>query len=210
MGMQTVDSVVARYGEAARSHLAPLFGSAGIAYPPAGLALLVFKEERRLEVWGRSGDRWTHVLDYPILGASGVAGPKLREGDLQVPEGIYRLIAFNPNSAFHLSIKVDYPNAFDRQMGELDGRTELGGDIFIHGGSASIGCVALGDPAIEQLFVLVADIGLENVEVVIAPRDFRASPPRAEAGSEPAWLGELYDTIDHALEPFVGIDDRLP
>ena len=71
-------------------------------------------------------------MEYPILAASGVLGPKLREGDKQVPEGIYGAEALNPNSKFHLSIRLNYPNTFDRRMAQSDGRTQLGGDIMIH------------------------------------------------------------------------------
>lgn len=91
-----------------------------------------------------------------MLAASGGPGPKLREGDLQVPEGVYRLTAFNPNSSYHLSLRVDYPNAEDRAaedraVARSDRRTSLGGDIFIHGKAVSIGCLAIGDPGIEEL-----------------------------------------------------------
>jgi len=71
------------------------------------------------------------VADYRITAASGTAGPKLREGDRQVPEGIYRIVGLNPNSRYHLSMKLDYPNAFDRHQAARDGRARPGSDIFI-------------------------------------------------------------------------------
>ena len=91
------------------------------------------------------------VLADPILAASGVSGPK-REGDKQVPEGFYRIELLNPNSRYHLSLRVNYPNADDLERARQDGRalSTLGGDIMIHGGSASIGCLALGDPAVGE------------------------------------------------------------
>src|SRR4051812_46028735 len=101
---RTVDSVVADLAPRARAHWGPFLRAAGSASPPAEIALPGFKRERRLEVWGRRIDgSWARIDALPILAASGAAGPKLRQGDGQVPEGIYRLVAFNPNSRFHLS-----------------------------------------------------------------------------------------------------------
>ena len=151
----------------------------------------MFKNERRVAVWARSGTSWRFIRNYPILAASGHAGPKLRQGDLQVPEGVYRIEHLNPNSSYHLSMKVSYPNAFDRRMAARDGRTRLGGDIFIHGKDVSIGCVALGDRAIEELFTLVAETGHAKVKVIIAPNDLRvagAAVPRLAAAVGPRAL----------------------
>ena len=124
---RTVQDVMARYGPAAEQRLLPYLQAAGLPYPPTALALLGFKDEKRLEVWGQHAGQWRRIRSYPMLAASGGAGPKLREGDLQVPEGLYRIEALNPNSQFHLSMKVDYPNALDRQQATFDGRDELGG-----------------------------------------------------------------------------------
>lgn len=74
-----------------------------------------------------------HIKSYPILAASGSIGPKLRESDMQVPEGVYQIESLNPNSQFHLSLRVNYPNEFDREQARIDGRAQLGGDIMIHG-----------------------------------------------------------------------------
>jgi murein L,D-transpeptidase YafK len=124
-----------------------------------------------------------------------VLGPKLREGDRQVPEGVYRIASLNPNSRFHLSMEVNYPNDFDRAMAAKDGRVNLGGQIFIHGGTASIGCLAMGDAVIERLFVLVARVGRENVRVVIAPGEPVGTRfPSALVNSVP-WAVDLQATI---------------
>ena len=200
-GERTVAGAVARYGGAARARLRPHFASAHLAYPPREAALLVFKRERRVALWARRGGGWRFVRDYPILAASGHAGPKLREGDYQVPEGIYRIEWLNPNSSYHLSMKVGYPNAFDRQMAARDGRTRLGGDIFIHGKNLSIGCVAVGDTAIEELFTLAADIGHSRVGALIAPNDLRAAGAILHP-TTPMWAGTLYRTLATALAEF--------
>ena len=202
-GMRTVADVVALYGPKARERMAPHFKRAGVAYPPKQIALLVFKRENRLAVWARSSTEapWRFVRHYPVLAASGHAGPKLRQGDYQVPEGVYRIEHLNPMSSYHLSMKVSYPNEFDRRMAARDGRTRLGGDIFIHGNRVSIGCVAIGDPAIEELFTLVAQTGHSRVKVIIAPNDLRAGGAIIHEEA-PRWVGQLYRTVAAALAPF--------
>ena len=197
---RTVAEVLSELGPAAESRLSPYFREAGAAYPPQRLALLAFKAEKRLELWAGQREDWIHVRDYPVEAASGGPGPKLREGDRQVPEGIYRIVLLNPNSRYHLSMKLNYPNAFDLKYAQQEGRGEPGGDIFIHGKAESAGCLAIGDPAIEELFVLVARIGLENVELVVAPNDRRRGPPAGSNG--PPWVAELYRHIDTALSRF--------
>ena len=199
----TVASRLAQYGADARARLAPAFEAAGVAYPPAAVTLLAIKDEARIEVWvpGPDGDGTLRLVrDYPVMAASGEAGPKLREGDGQVPEGVYAIDGFNPNSAYHLSMHVDYPNAFDRAHAEADGRTDLGGAIMIHGSDVSIGCLAMGDPAIEELFTLVADTGLAQAKIIIVPTDLRVRPAPVVAGA-PAWTPELYALLAEAVAP---------
>jgi hypothetical protein len=198
----TMQSVLARYGPAARASWKPLFARKGVSYPPRQLAILIFKRERRVAVWAANQRQpWRYIKTFNIFAASGVAGPKRREGDRQVPEGLYRIELLNPASSYHLSMKVDYPNAFDRQMARQEGRTRLGGDIFIHGSNLSIGCVAVGDPAIEQLFTLVADTGWQRVRLIMAPNDLRVERA-AISPSMPLWVGPLYRGIAAALAEF--------
>lgn len=189
---------IALYKRDAYRDLAPYFSGSGLTHMPEKLALLVFKADKRLELWGREQHVWKHIRDYPVLAASGHAGPKLREFDRQVPEGIYRITALNPNSLFHLSMRVNYPNAYDRQHAKQEGRTHLGGDIFIHGSNLSIGCIAVGDHNINQLFVLAYQVGIKNIRVIIAPNDLRVSAP-AYSKNSPPWTRELYDKIKTAL-----------
>jgi murein L,D-transpeptidase YafK len=171
--------------------------AAGLSFPPSELTLVAFKDTRLLKVIGRSDGAWRTIVAFPILGSSGVSGPKLAEGDRQVPEGLYRIESLNPNSMFHLALRVSYPNEFDRAKGALDGRGNLGGDIMIHGGSASIGCLAMGDPAIEELFVLVALTGPERTRVIIAPTE--SVSPDTAAERAPNWLPELYQSLQSEL-----------
>ncbi len=129
---KSVSEVLTHIGNDAKKRLLPWFEKANVAYPPQRLALLGFKAEKRLEVWAEKEATWTYVRHYPVLAASGVAGPKLREGDRQVPEGIYRLNFLNPNSTYHLSMQINYPNDYDQRKAAEEQRTNLGGEIFIH------------------------------------------------------------------------------
>jgi TPR repeat protein len=197
----------------AEHRLAARFASRELAYPPRGVALVALKSEARLELWADAGGGWRFVRSYLIRGSSGALGPKLRQGDHQVPEGVYRIAALNPDSGYHLSLRLDYPNAFDRARAAEDGRARLGGDIMIHGGAVSDGCLPVGDAAIEEIFALLDRVGAENVTVIVSPVDFRRVAPRraqASAAERPVWLPELYASIATALEPFVLPADDPP
>ncbi len=200
-GRQTVRSVLDHYGESASARLLPFFEDAGVSFPPERVTLLALKQERKLEVWAQGEAKDTgmspfvFIREYDIRKASGVAGPKLREGDRQVPEGLYEIEGLNPNSSYHLSMKLNYPNRFDLKHAQAEGRTEPGTNIFIHGNSVSVGCLAMGDEVIEELFVLTALTGRERVKVAIAPRDPRIKVLKADPRSMPAWTPELYETL---------------
>ena len=199
-GRKTISDRVHEFGEVVHQRLAPRFSQVGVAYPPQQLALVGLKQERKLEVWvaGQDGE-FTLLETLPILGASGTLGPKLAEGDGQVPEGIYRIESLNPNSSYHLALRVNYPNSFDKAKGKLDGRANLGSDIMIHGGSASVGCLAMGDQAAEDLFVLAAETGINNIDVILSPLDFRIKELPAAQPGLPSWTPELYTQIKDEL-----------
>jgi L,D-transpeptidase catalytic domain len=201
-GQWTVGDVLQTYGERVKGKLSHYFTKANVAYPPREAIFIALKQERKLELWARNSGKFRFIRDYYILAASGDAGPKLRQGDRQVPEGIYRIVELNPNSHYHLSMKINYPNEFDLFHAELDGRNNLGSDIFIHGKDASLGCLAMGDEAINELFVLAAQTGPDNVKVVIAPRDPRAYPLQADPDVLPDWAAELYALISQEIQTF--------
>ena len=186
---------------AAEKRIQAHFHSTGLSYPPERVQLIALKQSRRVEVWVWQANRWRHLHDYPVLAASGHAGPKLREGDRQVPEGFYRIETLNPNSHFHLSLKLDYPNAFDWAHAMEDGRREPGSNIFIHGSAWSAGCLAMGNRGVEELFALAARIGTERMHVLIAPYDFRAQAIRVKRES-PEWVSELYGYLKSRLGQF--------
>jgi murein L,D-transpeptidase YafK len=204
-GKKTVAERVAQYGPVVRSRLDADFQRVQVPYPPAKVTFLGLKLEKLLEVWvAPEGGRFRLLRTYPILGASGTMGPKLREGDLQVPEGLYRIESLNPNSMFHLALRVDYPNDFDVEQARRDGRTNLGGDIMIHGSAGSVGCLAMGDEAAEDLFVLAAETGIENISVILSPVDFRVRSLPGDVAGPPSWAPVLYERIRAAMQELQG------
>ena len=113
----------------------------------------IFKESRELEVWLEQSKprQWVLFKTYPIhTWGGGILGPKLAEGDGQAPEGFYAVGAkqMNPHSKYHLAFNIGYPNAYD----EAKGRT--GSAIMVHGAKLSIGCFAMTDPLIEEIYLL--------------------------------------------------------
>lgn len=199
-GKSTVSDRINQYGNQVESRWRPYFAKSGVPYPPRGLILVGLKKEKQLQVYASSDGQSPHFIrSFPILAASGKMGPKLREGDLQVPEGVYRIESLNPNSAFHLALRVSYPSEGDRAQAAHEGRTNLGGDIMIHGSNASIGCLAMGDEAAEDLFVLTAQTGIEHTSVLLCPLDLRTSPVPPDA-KRPQWVQDRYAQLETALK----------
>ena len=141
--------------EAQGKAIAQKFKDAGLPYPARESFIRWLKREAVVELWAREDRGKLHLIaSYEILAASGGPGPKRREGDRQVPEGFYEIDRFNPESRFHLSLGVNYPNASDRILSDA---ARPGGDIFIHGKDVSIGCAPIGDAGIEQLYLAALD-----------------------------------------------------
>jgi len=147
------------------------FQAQGVPYPPHAILLRAFKKEASLELWATAAANQPYILvhEYRICTSSGVLGPKRRFGDEQVPEGFYELDWFNPQSNFFLSMHINYPNASDRILGY---RPNLGGDIFLHGNCASIGCIPITDDGIKEVYwlaVLVHSQGQQHLPIEIFP-----------------------------------------
>ena len=144
-----------------------LFAAAGLSYPPQRLFIRAFKREREMELWSAPDlGAFRLVAIYEIAGTSGGPGPKRREGDGQTPEGFYQIDRYNPKSNFHLSMGLNYPNASDRILSDP---TKPGYDIFIHGRASSIGCMAVGDDRVEELFIAAVDATERPVPVHVFP-----------------------------------------
>ena len=196
-----VEVAMQRFERTAELRLMRRFDEAGVNFPPERIQLIALKESRRMELWVYSDSQWRYIHDYLIFAASGGAGPKLREGDKQVPEGFYRIVELNPNSHFHLSMKLNYPNSFDWAQAAREGRQSPGSNIFIHGSAWSSGCLAVGNRSVEELFYLVGRVGVENADVLIAPYDFRLRQIRQDEAA-PAWVSELYAYLRLRLADF--------
>jgi hypothetical protein len=200
--VRTVKDAIKEFSPTAGKRLRQHFDRSGLAFPPPRVLILAFKREKTLEIHVPGNDgKPTLLHTYPILAASGHEGPKLREGDRQVPEGFYRIELLNPNSRYHLSLRVNYPSPHDIQRASEEGREveNLGSDIMIHGKAVSAGCLAIGDPAIEELFLLCAKAGLDSVELLIAPCDLRISPASLPENTPP-WTTDLHARIKERLQ----------
>ncbi|MDD5756933.1 MAG: L,D-transpeptidase family protein [bacterium] len=126
--------------------------------------ILVFKQEGTVRVVDRKD-----LYEFKMTAFSGRLGPKMKSGDGQIPEGIYSITSLNPNSSYHLSMKISYPNPDDLERCKRENIVNPGKDIYIHGKYTSDGCIAIGDKSIEKLFYMVYKVGLDNVNVIIAP-----------------------------------------
>ena len=172
----------------------------------------IFKKESILEVWIRSETEYEHLKDYDICAYSGDFGPKLKEGDKQSPEGFYKVKKhqLNPNSKFHLSFNLGYPNKYDRA------HKRTGTFLMVHGNCVSIGCYAMTNAKIEEIYDLVEsalDKGQKYVQVHAYP--FRMSEENMALYSENEWydfwinLKEGYDYFEaEHLPPLVKVENR--
>ncbi|MCU0327387.1 MAG: hypothetical protein MUE53_00180 [Chitinophagales bacterium] len=110
-----------------------------------------YKFNKQLELWAYAPDSMRYILikTYPICETVGDLGPKRRSGDFQIPEGVYSITEFNPNSKYHLSLRVNYPNQSDLYFNSKN----PGGDIYIHGKCETVGCLPMTDSLIEEIFI---------------------------------------------------------
>jgi len=205
----SVNEVIRGVGPETRPKLREQCEASGLEYPPERLWLIALKKEDELEVWGRDrGSSWKLIAKYPVRASSGGPGPKLRQGDRQVPEGVYSVVSLNPNSKYHLSMELNYPNGFERRMARKAGRKDPGGNIFIHGYAVSAGCLAMGNANIEELFVLVHDADPSDTRVLIAPYDFQdASGIRVPSGT-PEWTSLLYQWLRDVMRMIRSKEER--
>lgn len=177
----------------------------------------VFKEENKLELWVKTPGQSAYQIlkNYEICQSSGELGPKRMQGDRQVPEGVYYINRFNPVSFFHLSLGINYPNASDIVRGEKD---YPGGNIFIHGGCATIGCIPLTDDKIKELYILAIEAyehGQKNIPVHIYPYRFSEEKNKEKFSEYPehqAFWEELISIYkyfeEHKNPPIVKINSN--
>ncbi len=141
------------------------FEKQNLVWPPQAMYLRSFKYDRQLEVWIKSTAKEPYKLFkvYKVCQQSGSMGPKRVEGDYQVPEGFYYINEFNPNSNYHLSLGLNYPNASDRILSDAN---KPGGAIYIHGNCVSTGCIPITDAPIEELYFLASNVRIQGQEYI--------------------------------------------
>jgi murein L,D-transpeptidase YafK len=160
--------------------------------------LRVFKADLALELWVKRAGRFELFATYPICAWSGQLGPKLEEGDGQTPEGFYTIgkSQLNPNSHYHLAVNIGFPNALDR------GLKRTGSNIMIHGACASVGCYAMTDAVIDEIWSLITaalNRGQERIDVHVFP--FRMTQERLAAFSWHPWA-EFWRDLKPAYDLF--------
>jgi murein L,D-transpeptidase YafK len=179
----------------------------------APVLIRVYKEENTLEVWkqDRTG-RFALLNNYPICKYSGNLGPKIATGDRQAPEGFYDITPdqMNPMSTEYLSFNTGFPNAYDRSLGRT------GSFLMVHGGCASVGCYAMTDAGIEEIYGLVDEAfkgGQEKVQLQAFPFRMTAQNLARHAGDPNVPFWQMLKTGSdafHATErpPAVAVCDR--
>lgn len=145
----------------------------------------IFKEEGELEVWLQADKNFRLFKTYEICNFSGSLGPKLKEGDHQSPEGFYNVdrSAMNPNSSYHLSFNLGFPNAYDLA------NQRTGSFLMVHGDCVSIGCYAMTDAGIEEIYLIVEAAlrgGQSSVPVHAFP--FRMTDERLDGEKANIWF----------------------
>ena len=164
-----------------------------------------YKKEAEFEIWKKKSDgQYALLKTFPMCRWSGQLGPKLREGDHQVPEGFYTITPgqMNPNSAYYLSFNVGYPNAFDRAW------DRTGGTIMVHGICSSAGCYSMTDAQIAEIYAIAREVlqrrPARNSDAVLSLQDDRREPRQAPARSE----HRLLEAVEERLRSFRSDEDR--
>ena len=172
-----------------RPSLEPALRAKGLRWG-APVFIRIFKEEKELELWVDDGKVFKHFKTWPICKYSGKLGPKLKEGDQQAPEGFYFVprSRMNPRSRFHLSFNLGYPNTYDRA------HKRTGSALMVHGNCVSIGCYAMTDTRIEEIYSLcdAAQInGQRFFRVHCFP--FRMTEANMKRHAQSKWIEEWYN-----------------
>jgi murein L,D-transpeptidase YafK len=150
--------------------------AAGLQWPVKQMYIRSFKYDSQLEVWVRNNRNEPFKLfkTYSVCALAGSLGPKRMQGDYQVPEGFYYINEFKPNSNYHMSLGLNYPNASDKIICTTN-KLNPGGDIYIHGSCITVGCIPIQDPQIEELYILAMSAksnGQDFIPVHIYPVRF--------------------------------------
>lgn len=197
------------------------FKAKGLEWPVKYMFIRSFKYDGQLEVWVKSDAKEKYKLfkTYKICLQSGGMGPKRIQGDYQVPEGFYYINEFNPNSAYHLALGINYPNASDKILSDPQ---RPGDGIYIHGSCVSVGCIPVTDNDIEEIYILASSAkanGEDFIPVHIFPVRFskkksleffenymKNNPSLQKFGAQ---LRSAYDEFEATKEvPIVLVDSK--
>ena len=199
-------------------HLLPVSEDARVQLASNGvmsgspLYVRIFKKEREMELWLHSPYGYVPFKTYSICHYSGKLGPKLKEGDKQAPEGFYMVSKnqMNPNSSYHLSFNLGYPNVYDRA------HRRTGAHLMVHGGCRSAGCYAITDTQVQEIFSLARDSfrhGENHFPVHAFP--FRMTKENMAAHKAEKWyrfwlnLKQGYDYFEkNKRPPIVGVKNK--
>lgn len=197
------------------------FEQKGFTYPAKYIFLRSFKLDSELEIWVKNNvnDTFRLFKSYRVCTLSGKMGPKRKEGDRQVPEGFYYINDFNPNSNYHLSLGLNYPNFSDKILSDPK---KPGGDIYIHGSCLTVGCIPLTDEFIEEVYVLAVNAknaGQDFIPVHVYPvrfgntrsMDYLGGVSLTDNSSQQFWveLKTAYDYFEkHHRLPVVLVDNK--
>jgi murein L,D-transpeptidase YafK len=197
------------------------FEKKGLTYPAKYIFLRSFKLDSELEIWVKNSaaDTFRLFKSYRVCTLSGKMGPKRKEGDMQVPEGFYYINDFNPNSNYHLSLGINYPNFSDKVLSDPK---KPGKEIYIHGSCLTIGCIPLTDEFIDEVYILAVNAknaGQDFIPVHVFPikfgnmrsMDYLGSVTLTDSTSQRFWvdLKGAYDYFErHHRLPVVMVDSK--
>ena len=141
------------------------FKAKGLDWPVKYMFIRSFKYDGQLEVWVKSHekDKFKLFKTYKVCLLSGAMGPKRMQGDFQVPEGFYYITEFNPHSAYHLALGLNYPNASDKILSDS---TRPGNEIYIHGSCVSVGCIPVTDSDIEEIYLIASSAKMSGQDFI--------------------------------------------
>jgi murein L,D-transpeptidase YafK len=188
-----------------KAYLDHLFTNKNLNVKELRIYLRAFKTEGILEVWAANASekKYRLLTEFRICQSSGSIGPKRKEGDLQVPEGFYKINHFNPQSNFHLSLGIDYPNSSDKVFSD---KKHPGSAIYIHGSCVTIGCLPLTDDKIKELYLIAVEArnsGQTNVPVHLFPmRMTNENMDRIKRGNIQNNTANLWDDLKKGFDYF--------
>ncbi len=197
------------------------FAAKDLEWPVRDMYIRSFKYDSELEVWVRNSSQEEYKLFkiYKVCALAGSLGPKRIQGDYQVPEGVYYINEFKHNSAYHLSLGLNYPNASDKLLSDS---LQPGGDIYIHGSCVTQGCIPITNAQIEELYILTSHAkgaGQDFIPVHIFPVRFNVNKSvvylNNQTKNDPELkkfedrLKEVYERFEKTKKlPVIAVDTR--